>query len=83
MPSKNVKSPKINQIYNTIEETFPREDSSQLIARKVDDTDRDWFAEALSNEQFKMDFRGCCHRNPHLPLNPFSPWTKYCVDLKS
>ena len=59
-----LKSPKINQIYRTIEETFPREDSSQLLARKVDDTDRDWFAEALSKSAIQNGFSWLLSQEP-------------------
>ena len=42
------KMPKIVRFCRTIEETFLREVPLQLLARKVDDTDRKWFAGALS-----------------------------------
>ena len=69
-PAKNVKSSKINQIYRTIEETFPRKDSSQLLARKVDDTDRDWFAEALSKSAIQNGFSWLLSPEPQSFFKP-------------
>ena len=48
--------PKIVRFCRTTEETFLREVLLQLMARKVDDTDRGWFARALSKSAIQNSF---------------------------
>ena len=48
--------PKIVRFYRTTEETFLREVLLQPMARKVDDTDRGWFARALSKSAIQNSF---------------------------
>ena len=66
---KMLRMPKIVRFCRTIEETFPREVLLQLLARKVDDTDREWVVkERNSKRLFMVIVTG----NPRLPVNLFS-----------
>ena len=62
--------PKIVRFCRTVEETFLREVLLQLLARKVDDTDREWFAGALSMSAIQNGFSWLLSPEPPSSCKP-------------